>query len=55
MELMLMGLTSKEIARQKMNSVGTINSHRARIYEKLQIHKIGELFALENQLRDERE
>jgi DNA-binding CsgD family transcriptional regulator len=55
MELMLSGLTSREIAKQTINSVGTINSHRARIYEKLQIHKIGELFALENRLRDEQE
>jgi DNA-binding NarL/FixJ family response regulator len=55
MEMMLRGLTSAEIARQMVNSVSTINSHRARIYEKLQIHKIGELFALENRLRDEQD
>jgi DNA-binding CsgD family transcriptional regulator len=54
MEMMLMGFTSREIAEQTFNSVGTINSHRARIYEKLRIHKIGELFALDKRFRDGR-
>ncbi|MDR1131792.1 MAG: LuxR C-terminal-related transcriptional regulator [Oscillospiraceae bacterium] len=53
MELMLQGFTAGDIARQTVNAVRTINTHQSRIYAKLQIHKISELFALERQLREE--
>jgi DNA-binding CsgD family transcriptional regulator len=53
MDMMLQGLTAKEIAKQMMNSVRTITTHQSHIYGKLQIHRVQELFAIERALRED--
>jgi DNA-binding CsgD family transcriptional regulator len=50
-ELMLRGLSAKEIGRQMNISDSTVATHRKAVYNKLAIHSKGELFALERQLR----
>jgi DNA-binding CsgD family transcriptional regulator len=51
-ELLLQGLSAKQIARQLGNTLNTITSRRRDIYAKLQIHSVGELFVLDRQNRD---
>ncbi len=50
--LLASGLTTREIAQQRMRSYETINNHKRNIFKKLDIHKLSELitFALENGL-----
>jgi DNA-binding CsgD family transcriptional regulator len=51
-ELMLRGLSAKEIAAQMKVSGSTIATHRKAVYDKLNVHSKGELFALERRIRE---
>ncbi len=50
--LLTRGLTTREIARQRIRSYETINNHKRNIFKKLRINKISELvsFAIESGL-----
>jgi len=50
--LLTRGLTTSEIARQRIRSYETINNHKRNIFKKLSINKISELvnFAIESGL-----
>ena len=54
LELIVQGLSNKQIAEQLNNAAGTINSHRVNIMKKLQVHSVIDLlhFCRKNGLFD---